>query len=230
MRLAEKYCPVSLEDVVAQGPVRVLRNFARDPYSTCFLLEGPPGIGKTSAAMALAHDLGCHEGPWGGLITTCCSELGVNESREMLRQLSFRPGTSSGFVVWLMEEMDYLSSQCQTFLKDALEKRLPRHAIVIACTNDSGKIGRALRDRFTPLFFSGGETFREGAEERLRDIWESEMGLLPDSARMPFPQMVVDMAIADDQTFSMRRAMDLMQRHMLSAIDLDAVVGKAVTA
>lgn len=224
MKLSEKYAPLNLSDIVGQPPVRILRNFARNPYSTCFMLEGPRGVGKTSSAIALAHDLGCSDEVFGGLFTTCCSDLGVDQAKEMLRKLSYRPGTTSGFVVWLMEEMDYLSPQCQTFLKDALEKRLPQHAIVVACTNDPSKIKKALLDRFTPLFYSGSEGFLEGCEERLRDIWDIEMGMLPERARLSFPSEVL-LRMDSDREFSMRRALDAMQRHMLAAIDFELIAG-----
>lgn len=57
MRLADRYRPTTLSDVVGQPPVRLLRAFAIEPYPACFLLEGGPGTGKTSAAYALANDL-----------------------------------------------------------------------------------------------------------------------------------------------------------------------------
>jgi replication factor C large subunit len=58
---AEKYRPVSLSDVVGNdAAVKALKNWATT-FGTgkrATILYGSPGIGKTSAALALAHDLG----------------------------------------------------------------------------------------------------------------------------------------------------------------------------
>ena len=62
MKFNEKYRPKTLSEVVGQ-PIGPLEEFARDPYPTCIALEGPTGTGKTSAAIALAADLGAYDDP-----------------------------------------------------------------------------------------------------------------------------------------------------------------------
>src|SRR5262245_55365176 len=70
MNLTEKYRPRTLADVVGQPwATEQLREFTANPVSCAFLFEGATGTGKTSAALALAHDLGVDiaAGPPGGL-------------------------------------------------------------------------------------------------------------------------------------------------------------------
>jgi len=56
----DKYRPRTLAEVAGQSEaVAVLRDFAAMPYSWAFILAGDTGTGKTSAAWALAADLGC---------------------------------------------------------------------------------------------------------------------------------------------------------------------------
>ena len=51
MRLTERYRPGTLGDVVGQPPVRLLKALVQNPYACCVLFEGPPGVGKTTAAL-----------------------------------------------------------------------------------------------------------------------------------------------------------------------------------
>lgn len=49
-RLWKKYRPRTLSEVVGQPPVQFLQRVVANPYSGCWCLEGPPGVGKTAAA------------------------------------------------------------------------------------------------------------------------------------------------------------------------------------
>jgi replication factor C large subunit len=58
---AEKYRPVSLSDIVGnEAAVKALKKWAEsfDTGKRAVILYGGPGVGKTSAALALAHDMG----------------------------------------------------------------------------------------------------------------------------------------------------------------------------
>ena len=60
--LAVKLRPNSLKEVVGQthliGKDKVLTNLVHNKKLFSMILYGPPGIGKTSIASALVHDLG----------------------------------------------------------------------------------------------------------------------------------------------------------------------------
>ncbi len=57
--LTAKHGPRTLGTIVGQSwVVDQLRAFVAEPFPATFLFEGEMGTGKTSAALALAHELG----------------------------------------------------------------------------------------------------------------------------------------------------------------------------
>jgi putative ATPase len=56
--LADKYRPRTIADFVGlEKPKKILRKFAANPYPSAWLFVGPPGVGKTTMALALAETL-----------------------------------------------------------------------------------------------------------------------------------------------------------------------------
>jgi DNA polymerase III gamma/tau subunit len=82
--LVEKYRPRTLADLIGQpDAVEQLTLWLADPYPVAFLFEGESGTGKSSAALALAHDLGVdvEEGEFGGLFERMMETLKNQGSR-----------------------------------------------------------------------------------------------------------------------------------------------------
>jgi replication-associated recombination protein RarA len=210
MRLSEKYRPQTLADIVGQPAVRMLRALAAKPYSCCVLLECPyGGVGKTSAALAFANDLGCID-EFHGLHVVPCSEFSIECAREMFdgNGLRLRPMMGSGWHCVVLEEFDWLPAQTQRFLKVALETRLPNKAIVVATSNGAGKLDAALLQRFRCYSFSSGRQFATAAQERLVEIWRIEAG------GMELPSGCRHWGLLADGQFSLRVALDRMQDHL----------------
>ena len=56
--LAEKYRPRTIAEFVGlEKPKKILAKFASAPYPSAWLFVGPPGVGKTSMALALADQI-----------------------------------------------------------------------------------------------------------------------------------------------------------------------------
>jgi replication-associated recombination protein RarA len=57
--LAEKYRPLAIGDFAElEKPKRILSKFPANPYASAWRFVGPPGVGKTTMALALAKTLG----------------------------------------------------------------------------------------------------------------------------------------------------------------------------
>jgi replication-associated recombination protein RarA len=213
MKLSFKYRPKKLADVVGQPAVAHLQRIAASPHPTCILLEGEGGVGKTSMALAMAHELGCDD-EFTDRHVVVGSDLNIDTCRWYWQgPLRFMGRSSSGFKVFIIEELEWLSAQAQAFLKDALERNLPPKTIVLATSNGVGKLSGPLLQRFKRYQFASDAAFAKRCEARLRLIWREETGqddLPREAIRGWAHEGRPGWGWIDDQ-FSMRKALDDME-------------------
>jgi replication-associated recombination protein RarA len=170
--------PRTLDEIVGQPLVRHLKALAAEPVQSCWLLQGPPGVGKTATSQALANELGCKD-EFTGRWHVPCTDLGVEQAKELFsRTLRLRWGSESGFTILILEELEWISQQCQRYLKDALDPltNMPSRLIVVATSNDATGLDPALLERFRIMTFRNGNYFHEACIERLTVAWEKLTG------------------------------------------------------
>lgn len=183
VNLPRKYRPQSLDEVVGQSSaIGLLRAFLATAASqgepVAFLFHGPTGTGKTSAALALAAELGCdlEQPEMSGVHEIPSGQQDGAAVRGLLDHLRLRPLFGSGWRVAIVNEADNMTVQAEAVWLDGLE-RLPARTVVIFTTNAPERISQRLGTRCVPVHFTGEPSaLRRAVACLARRVWRQETG------------------------------------------------------
>lgn len=216
--LVARYRPQTLAEVLGQPEVTAsLGRFVGAPYPAAMLFCGESGTGKTSAAYALANDLGCAmaDAELGGFFEIPSGCMSADQVRESLNLLRFRPLMGSGWKVLVVNECDRMSLPAETIWLDALE-HLPVRTVVIFTTNDPSRLSKRFRDRCEEYHFRHAtEELRPYIEALAQRLWEQEgmPGVCPGLDKLGVPTM----GDLDAMHASFRLALQQLQRKIRDA-------------
>ncbi len=169
----EKYRPKTLAAMVNQKEiVERLKNFVKSRNVPHCIFAGPPGTGKTTAALCLARDL------YGGAYRDRIMELnasdarGINVVRETVKTFArVRSIGEISFKMMVLDEADNMTSDAQQALRRTMERYTETCRFVLIA-NYSGKIIEPIQSRCAPFRFS--YLPREEQDEFLRLIAQEE--------------------------------------------------------
>jgi replication factor C small subunit len=134
--LAEKYRPDSLDKIVGQEHIIPhLKEIVKRKIKVHLLFVGPPGVGKTSTAYALANEL---QIPIVEL--NASDERGINVIRNKVKTYAF----SSGERIILLDEADSMTEDAQHALRRIMEKT---KQMFILTANDEWRIIQPIKSR-----------------------------------------------------------------------------------
>jgi len=152
---AEKYRPKALNEMMNQTEiVKRLESFVKNRNVPHCIFAGPPGTGKTTAALCLAHDL-YGDGFREHLMELNASdERGINVVRETVK--TFARIKSIGeipFKILILDEADNMTGDAQQALRRTME-RYTGTCRFILIANYSGKIIEPIQSRCAPFRFT----------------------------------------------------------------------------
>ena len=189
--IARKWRPMSFDEISGQGHVtRTLVNaLKRDRIHHAYLFTGPRGVGKTTAARALARCLNCESGPTDTPCQDCasCREIlagnspdvveidgasnnSVDDIRDLRDSVQYLP-SRGGRRVFIIDEVHMLSKGAFNALLKTLEEP-PKHVVFVFATTEPKKIPDTVLSRVQRFDFK--RISEKVVASRLRIICDSE--------------------------------------------------------
>lgn len=160
----EKYRPVRLLDIVGQDAiVERLASYAKTKNLPHLLFTGTAGVGKTTAAVALAREIFGGDWQMNFRELNASDERGIDVVRNQIKQFArTTPLGDASFKILFLDEADALTTDAQAALRRTMESYAQTCRFILSC-NYSSKIidpiqSRCAIYRFKPL---SGEAVRE---------------------------------------------------------------------
>ncbi len=150
----EKYRPSNLSEVIGQEAiVDKLKAFVSAKNFPSMIFAGPAGVGKTTSAIAMAHEL------YGDQINEAFLELNASDARGIdvirgrVKEFARTVPLSSGMVkIIFLDEADALTSEAQHALRRTMEKYSTSTRFILSA-NYASKIIEPIQSRCVVLRF-----------------------------------------------------------------------------
>ncbi len=234
--LYRKYRSRALDEVVGQEHITdtLKRAIASGRISHAYLFTGPRGVGKTSIARILAHELNGVE--YSGednhldiIEIDAASSGGVDEVRDLREKVYIAPSAGK-YKVYIIDEVHMMTTAAFNALLKTLEEP-PAHTIFILATTEAHKlpatiISRTQRFTFKPIARDRVIAhLRYIADEEKIDITDDALELIAEHGGGSFRDSIGML----DQASSVSKHIDRQAIETLLGIPPSAVTDRIIT-
>ena len=216
----EKYRPALLKDIVGQDDiVERLSSYVKNSNLPHLLFTGSAGVGKTTAAVALAKEFFKDSWQMNFRELNASDERGIDVVRNQIKQFArTTPLGEASFKILFLDEADALTTDAQAALRRSMESYAQTCRFILSC-NYSSKIidpiqSRCAIYRFKPL----GAT---AVKEEIRRIAGKENLTVTEKAM----DAIVYIAQGD-----MRKAINALQGAAIIRSNIDEKMVYAITS
>ncbi len=212
--LYRKYRSRSLKEVVGQENIveALSRALETKKISHAYLFTGPRGVGKTTVARILAHEVNglaydSDNMPIDIIEIDAASNRRIDEIRDLREKVKIAP-VQSKYKVYIIDEVHMLTNEAFNALLKTLEEP-PEHVIFILATTDSHKIPDTILSRTQRYNFKLAQ--QDDVVGLLKNISSKESIPIDDSALK---------VIAGQSGGSLRDALSLLDQIRHSSADI----------
>ncbi len=186
--LYRTYRSRSLDEIVGQSHItRILqRAIARGHIAHAYLLTGPRGVGKTSIARILAHEINglpyTDESTHLDIIEIdAASNNSVEDIRDLRDKVQIAP-TSNPKKIYIIDEVHMLSKSAFNALLKTLEEP-PEHVVFILATTDADKLPATILSRVQRFNFRAISP-RDAAKHLAFIAEQEKIAITPDALEL----------------------------------------------
>ena len=143
----EKYRPAKLDDVVNQKHIiSRLKAFVKDSSIPHMMFAGPPGVGKTAAAIAMTREIFGEFWRDNYLELNASDERGIDVIRVKVKDFARTQPLGGAFKIIFLDEADALTKDAQQALRRTMEMFSKTCRFILSC-NYPGKIIEPIQSR-----------------------------------------------------------------------------------
>ncbi|MBM4240148.1 MAG: replication factor C small subunit [Euryarchaeota archaeon] len=168
----EKYRPRSLDEIVGQDHiVKRLKRYVKEGSMPNLMFSGPAGVGKTTAALALAKTILGEYWRQNFLELNASDARGIDTVRTNIKNFCRLKPVGAPFRIIFLDEVDNMTKDAQHALRREMEMYTKTASFILSC-NYSSKIIDPIQSRCAIFRFTSIKG--EGIIKRLETVAEAE--------------------------------------------------------